>query len=81
MDFWAIASAIVSMRHNISFALIIDDHSYSNKLFEMNEEFSKKRSRIRMPIEDVEHEMVGKKIVDDSALMFKMFKEKHPEFF
>lgn len=81
LELLGVTVEIVSMRHNISFALIIDDPSYSNKLFEMNEEFSKKRSRIRMPIEDVEHEMVGKKIVDDSALMFKMFKEKHPEFF
>ena len=81
LELLGITVEIVSMRHNVSFALIIDDPDYSNKLFELNEEFSKKKSRIRIPINEVEKEMAGKKIVDDSALLFKMFKEKHPEFF
>lgn len=80
---------LVSLRHEISFVLRIDDERYSMEKFCPNDEFtrdSSEASRIRIPLNEVERILSGEKgfvekpkINQASALLYHMF--KNSEFY
>ena len=76
---------LVSLRHEISFVLRIDDENYSRKSFCPNDEFTREQSlasKIRIPLQDVEKLLSNKdnhidsspKFNQASAILYKMFK-------
>ncbi len=76
---------LVSLRHEISFVLKIDDENYSRKSFCPNDEFTREQSRaskIRIPLQEVEKLLSNKdnhidpspKFNQASAILYKMFK-------
>jgi hypothetical protein len=72
---------LVSMRHSVSFALVINDVEYSKEMFSMNDEFKNVRGRLRIPIDVIDGIIKNNEFVQDSALLYDMFKSRHPELF
>jgi hypothetical protein len=77
---------LVSLRHEISFVLKIDDENYSREGFCPNDEFTRNdsvASKVRIPLKNVEYLLDSSKYKKGeapkfhqaSALLFKMFKE------
>ena len=79
LELLGITIDVVTMRHTVSFALIIDDESYSQKNFCLNEEFEKK-NRIKINLSEVDSKLKTHKVTQDSALLFKLFKDRFSSY-
>lgn len=78
-----VAVDLVTLRHELSFILKIDDISYSKKEFCPNEEFTRENSiasKIRIPVSALEKLLYGKQNIDQaSAILYDLVK-KSPLF-
>lgn len=83
MNLLGVAVDLISLRHEISFVLKIDDVDYSRKDFNPNEEFTRNysvASKVRIPLKEVESLISNSvppeeipRINQPSAMLFKMF--------
>lgn len=85
MNLLGVVVDLVSLRHEISFVLRVDDEKFSQESFCPNDEFTRDKSlssKIRIPLKEAEallckdgHKDIIPKFNQASAILYKMFKE------